>query len=102
VHAVVTWIQTNDEQSAADVLDSQCLAVDRQKFREQTGFDAEGSGKSCAGSGKVDGADSATMAASSGVEVVTVRLSSLPPGRSPVMPLAQDMLEGVLSSLAGS
>ena len=44
----------------------------------------------------------ASLAASTGREVVTVRLSSLPPGKDASFPRAQEMLEGVLSSLAGS
>lgn len=102
VHAVVTWLQTEDDDEAADVLESQCSAIDRVVFREQSGFQARGAQKACAGSGKVDGADSASLAARAGREVVTVRLSSLPPGDTPALGRAQEMLEGVLASLAGS
>jgi len=101
VHAVVTWLQTNDEESADEVWDSQCRAIDRQQFHEQSGFHAAGADDACAASGKIDGADSATLAAVSGREVVTVRLTSMPPGTAPAMGRAQQMLEGVLSSLAG-
>ncbi len=102
VHAVVTWLQTNDDDEARDVLESQCNAIDRADFRMQSGFAAKGSDESCAASGKVDGADSASVAAASGREVVTVRLTSLPPGDDAALGRAQAMLEGVLSSLAGS
>ncbi len=102
VRAVITWLQTNDEMSAEEVLDSQCRAIDRRAFRVQQGFRAEGAEKACAGSGKADGADSATMAALSGLEVVTVRLSSRPKGDTPALERGQQMLEGVLAELGGS
>jgi len=101
VRAVVTWLQTNDELSADEVLDSQCRAIDRTKFREQSGFQVAGAEKACAASGTVDRADSATIAAVNGLEIVTVRVTSLPPGGAPALNRAQQMLEGVLSSLAG-
>jgi hypothetical protein len=101
VHAVVTWVDTNDDSSANQVWDSQCRAIDRQQFKEQAGFKADGADQACAASGKVDGADSATLAALSGRQVVTVRLSSLPPGKAPVMDRGQAMLEGVIHSVAG-
>ncbi len=99
--AVVTWLQTNDDDTAEGVLDSQCRAIDRSRFKERAGFVAAGSDKSCAASGRIDGADSATLAASAGREVVTVRLTSLPPGDSPVLSRGLQMLEGVLDSLSG-
>ena len=99
--AVVTWVQTDNDSTAVAVLDSQCRAIDRQKFREQSGFQAAGADKACGASGKVDGADSATMAATAGREVVTVRLSTQPPTNPPAMGRAQQILEGVLGSLAG-
>lgn len=101
VRAVVTWLQTNDEFSADEVQDSQCRAIDRTRFREPSGFEASGAEETCAASGRVDGADSATIAAVNGLEVVTVRVTSSPPGGSPALTRAQQMLEGVLSSLAG-
>ena len=45
------------------VLESQCDAIDRAEFREQSGFQPQGADQACAASGKVDGADSATVAA---------------------------------------
>ena len=102
VRAVVTWLQTNDEASANDVWSSQCRAMDPLQYRVQAGFRPAGADKACAGSGKGDGADSATLAAVKGLEVITVRLSSLPPAGTPAMARAQQMLEGVLSSVAGS
>ena len=101
VRAVVTWLQTNDEISADEVLASQCRSIDRLKFREQSGFRAAGADEACAASGQVDGADSATIAAVNGLEVVTVRVTSLPPAAAPALGRAQQMLEGVLSALAG-
>jgi hypothetical protein len=101
VRAVITWVQLNDELSADDVLASQCRSVDRRDFRVETGFTAAGAETACAASGKVDGADSATMAAVSELEVVTVRLTSLPPGKEPSLVRAQKMLEGVLAEVAG-
>ena len=102
VRAVVTWLQTNDEDSANEVWSSQCRAIDRLQYRVQAGFRPAGADQACAGSGKVDGADSATLAAVKGLEIVTVRLSSLPPVGTPAMARAQQMLEGVLSSVTGS
>jgi hypothetical protein len=102
VHAVVTWLQTNDADTGAEVLESQCAGMDRAAFREQRGFRPQGADQACAASGKVDGTDSATVAASAGRQVVTVRLTSRPPGEDPALRRAQAMLEGVLSSLAGS
>ena len=101
VRAVVTWLQANDEISADEVMASQCRSIDRSKFREQNGFRAAGAEEACAASGSVDGADSATIAAVNGLEVVTVRVTSLPPGKAPALGRAQQMLEGVLSALAG-
>jgi hypothetical protein len=102
VRAVVTWLKTNEEASADEVLDSQCRSIDRQEFRMQSGFSVDGAENACAGSGKADGADSATMAAVSGLEVVTVRLSSRPADGTPANERARAMLEGVLGELAGS
>ncbi len=101
VRAVVTWVQLNDDVTADQVLDSQCRSIDRTEYKEQAGFPPEGADKACAASGTVDGADSATMAAASGREVVTVRLARSPPGAHPAIARAQQMLEGVLSSMAG-
>jgi hypothetical protein len=99
VRAVVTWLQATDDDNADEVWDSQCRAIDRLEFQERSGFQAEGADEACAASGKQ--ADSATLAAVSGREVVTVRLSSLPAGPVPALSRAQQMLEGVLKSLAG-
>ncbi len=101
VHALVTWVQTNDDVSANQVWDSQCSAIDRKEFTEQAGFQVAGADRACGASGNVDTADSATMAALSNTEIVTVRLSSLPPGKPLAMARAKAMLEGVLGSVAG-
>ena len=97
----MTWVQANDEVAATEVWDSQCRAIDRKALTEQPGFQAEGADKACAASGKVDGSDAATIAAISNNEIVTVRLSSLPPGKPAAMTEATAMLEGVLDSVAG-
>ncbi len=101
VRAVVTWLQTNDEDSADEVLASQCRAIDRAKYQVADGFLAAGADEVCAGSGTVDGADSATIAAVHGLEIVTVRVTSEPPDASPALTRAKQMAEGVLGSLAG-
>ena len=102
VRAVVTWLKTNDEVSADEVLESQCRSIDRQEFKVQTGASVDGAENACVGTGKAEGTDSATMAAVRGLEVVTVRLSSSPAAGTPADERAQAMLEGVLGKLAGS
>lgn len=102
VRAVVTWLKTDDEIAADEVLASQCRALDRKVMREQRGFRVEGAQEACAASGKVDGADSATMAAVSDLEVFTVRFTSLPPGGTPALDRGRQVLEGVLSELSGA
>jgi hypothetical protein len=102
VRAVVTWVQLNEEYSADEVLDSQCSSIDPKEFRMQDGFTVDGANRACAGSGTVDGADSASMAALSDREVITVRLDYEPKGKQPAMTVGKQMLEGVLSTLAGS
>jgi hypothetical protein len=99
--AVVTWVQLNDEVSAGEVFDSQCRSIDRTEFKEQAGFEAEGADRACAARGTLEGADSATMAAVSDREVVTVRLSEPSPATATAFARAQRMLEGVLASMAG-
>jgi hypothetical protein len=102
VQAVVTWVQATDDVSADAVWDSQCRAIDRTVFRVQNGFQAKGADEACAASGTVSGADSATLAAVTEREVVTVRVSSKPVGAAPAAVRGQQVLEGVLGSLAGS
>ena len=99
VRAVVTWVQLNDDVSAGEVLDSQCRAMDLTKYKEQPGFQAQGADRACAARGAND--VSATMAAVSGREVVTVRLSGDASVSPPAFQRAQEMLEGVLASMAG-
>jgi hypothetical protein len=102
VVAVVTWLQTDDEDDADQVLGSQCRSIDQTEYKLQPTFEPAGARKGCAASGRISGADSATLAAASGVEVVTVRLSQKPAGSTPVLARGQQMLEGVISSLAPS
>ena len=102
VRAVVTWVQLNEEYSADEVLDSQCRSIDPAEFRMQDGFSAQGAERACAGSGTVQGADSASIAALTDREVITVRLDYEPRGKQPAMTAGKQMLEGVISSMAGN
>jgi hypothetical protein len=102
VQAVVTWLQANDDTDAESVWKSQCRAVDRLEYRDQSGFAAKGADQACGATSKAGGADAATLAAVSGREVVTVRLTSKPPGTPTSLDRGQQLLEGVLASLAGS
>ena len=102
VRVVVTWVELNEEYSADEVLDSQCRSIDPQEFRMQDGFSAKGAQRACAGSGTVEGADSASIAALTDREVITVRLDYEPKGKQPAMTAAKQMLEGVISSMAGN
>jgi len=101
VRAVVTWVQLDDDVTADGVLASQCRAINRVEFKEQVGFTAQGADKACAATATAAGTDSATMAAVKDRQVVTVRYTSLPPGTPPALERSQQMLEGVLSSVAG-
>lgn len=100
VRAVVTWLQAGDDISADEVYDSQCRSVDLGESRNVSDFKAKGAARACAASGTVDGADSSTMAAVTGREVLTVRVTSLPAGDKPALKLGQQMLEGVLADLS--
>ena len=101
VRAVVTWTQLDDDVSADGVFASQCRSIDKTEFKEQAGFTAQGADRACAGNAAAAGADSATMAAVKDREVVTVRYTAQPPGTPPALVRAKQMLEGVLSSVAG-
>jgi hypothetical protein len=100
VRAVVTWVQLDDEESAADVLASQCRSIDRTEFKEQASFTAQGADRACAARA-VGAADSVTMAAVSDRDVVTVRLTEQARGQQPAFGRARQMLEGVLASMGG-
>jgi len=102
VRAVITWVELNEEYSADEVLDSQCRSIDPAEFRMQDGFSAKGAERACAGNGTVKGADSASMAALTGREVITVRLDYEPKGKQPALTAGKQMLEGVISSMAGN
>lgn len=101
VRAVVTWLQLDDDVSADDVLSSQCRSIDKTEFTEQAGFTVAGADRACAGSAKAASQDSATMAAVKDREVVTVRLTAVPPGSPKALERATQMLAGVLSSVSG-
>ena len=102
VRGVVTWLLLDDDDEADGVLASQCRAIDTTVFKLQTGFNAKGADKTCAGSGKEGQADSATMAAVAGRTVVTVRWSATPATTSPALTESTQVLEGVLQSVSGS
>lgn len=99
VTAVITWLKSDDEDSAEQIYRSQCRSIDRTAFREQKGFRPRGADEACAGSGTIDGADSATMTALADREIVVVRLGSEPAGKVSAMARSQAMLEGVLTTL---
>jgi hypothetical protein len=100
VRAVVTWEQLDDDVTAANVLATQCRAIDRTEFKEQAGFQVNGADRACAASAIAPGTDSATMAAVKGREVVTARMTAVPPGNPPALQRSLQMLEGVLSSVS--
>ena len=102
VRAVVTWIQLNEDYSADEVLDSQCRSIDPQEFRVQDGFTVEGADRACAGSGTIEGADSATLVGLTDREVITVRLDFEPKVKQSAMTVGKQMLEGVISTMAGN
>lgn len=101
VRAVITWVQSGDEFLADDTLDSQCAAFDPRDYRVLSGFEAGGADRACAATGKPGGADSATLAAVNGLEVVTVRFTSEATGGPTALARGQQMLEGVLEVLTG-
>ena len=87
------------------MLDSERRAITiRTADQEQAGFrrrGRQGGLRLRAEAGGGSGRDAATMAGMAGREVVTVRYTSSPAGRTPSIQVAQQMLEGVLSSMAG-
>ena len=76
-------------------------SIDKTEYKEQAGFQVNGADKACAASSSAQGSDAATMAAVNEREVVTVRLTAVPPGKTPALQRSLQMLEGVLSSVAG-
>jgi hypothetical protein len=102
VQGVVTWLLLDDEDQADEVLASQCRAIDTAVYKVQAGFSAKGAEKTCAGSGKLGQADSATLAAVSGRTVVTVRWSATPAAQAHALTESTQVLEGVLRSVTGS
>jgi hypothetical protein len=101
VRAIVTWVQLDDDITADGVLASQCRSIDMTEFKEMVGFTVSGADKACAATGAAAGTDSVTMAAVNNREVVTVRYTADPPRTPAAMQVGQQMLEGVLSSVAG-
>ena len=101
VRAVVTWTQLDDDVTADNVLATQCRAIDKTEYKEQAGFQVNGADRTCAATSTTGGADAATLAAVKDRQVVTVRLTSQPPGKTPALQQSVQMLEGVLSSVTG-
>jgi hypothetical protein len=101
VRAIVTWLQLEDDITANEVLASQCRSIDKTEFKEKAGFTVSGADKACAATAVAAGTDSVTMAAVNNREVVTVRYTATPPRTPAAMQVGQQMLEGVLSSVAG-
>ncbi len=100
VRAVVTWVQLDDTASAEDVLASQCRAMDPATYAVQPSAKIPGAVRACTGKGK--SGDSATIAASNGVEVVTARVDGKPAGQADPFARATQMTRGVLAALAGA
>ncbi len=98
VRAVVTWTHLDDSREAASVLASQCRAIDPEEYVVQQTMAVEGVDASCGGTGR--SRDSSTIAATSGREVLTVRVGVKPPGKPDALARAQAMLAGVLASMA--
>ncbi len=98
VRAVVTWTHLDDASGAATVLASQCRAIDPREYRVQQSQDIEGVDASCTGTGRKG--DSSTIAATSGREVLTVRVGVTPPGKPDALARGQQMLAGVLASMS--
>ena len=103
VRAVVTWVQLNEEYSADEVLDSQCRSIDPQEFRMQDGFTRRG-GRTARVPAAARSREPTrpSMAALTDREVITVRLDYEPKGKQPAMTAGKQMLEGVISSMAGN
>lgn len=97
IRAVVTWTHLDDTFEAATVLASQCRAIDPQEYVVQQSTTLEGVDASCAGTGR--SGDSSTIAATSGREVLTVRVGVTPPGKPDALARGQAMLTGVLASM---
>ena len=101
VRVLVTWLVMDDSAAAADVLASQCRSFDRLVYRVETGFSARGADRGCAASGGTGGQGSATLAATTGRQVVVVRWDG-PGSASSALAKGRQTLEGVLGSLGGS
>ena len=99
VTALVTWLKSDNDDYAKQVYESQCRAIDRTEFRVQPGFQPRGADQACAGNGTAPGSDSATMTARKDREVVVVRVTSRPAGKTTATARSQAMLEGVLTTL---
>jgi hypothetical protein len=95
---LVTWLASDDEGIAADVLASQCRSFDRLVYQVASGFSAKGADRICAASGGKGGQGSSTIAATTGRQVVLVRYDA-PTSAATALDRGKQVLEGVLASL---
>ncbi|GAB3667913.1 hypothetical protein GCM10027596_37700 [Nocardioides korecus] len=96
---LVTWLASDDESIAANVLASQCRSFDKLVYTVTSGFSAQGADHACAASGAQKGQGSSTIAATAGRQVVVVRYDA-PASASTALERGKQVLEGVLSSLS--
>lgn len=99
VAVVVSWLQLEDETAAATALDSQCRAVDRKVLRPVDAFTVDGADRACGSQGVSTAPDQASLAASFGREVLTVRYTSAPAGPVPAVQNARIMMQSVIAAL---
>ena len=85
VRAVVTWVEANDEVRRGRGPGQPVPRHRPQGVHGAGGVPREGADKACAASGTVKGADSATIAALTDREVITVRLDHEPTGKQPAI-----------------
>ena len=99
VRILVTWLASDDEGIAADVLASQCRSFDRLVSTVAPGFSARGADRVCAASGAQKGQGSSTIAATAGRQVVVVRYDAATSAPT-ALARGKQVLEGVLASLS--
>lgn len=99
VAVVVSWLQLDDEEAAAAALDSQCRAMDRKVLRPVDAFTVDGADRACGSQGVNATPDQASLAASFGREVLTVRYTSTPAGAVPAVQNARILMQAVIAAL---
>lgn len=99
VAVVVSWLQLDDEEAAAAALDSQCRAMDRKVLRPVDAFIVDGADRACGSQGVSSTPDQASLAASFGREVLTVRYASTPAGQVPAAQSARILMQSVIAAL---